>query len=167
MSLPVTIEGQKLFVTLPSATDLNNFQQLLQTEYRRRMFAAMPTGLPDDEFKRWIRVINEEAAEINPFKNLRALANSADGAALFYHALLRHENPNVTLDFVAELVSRGVEGKPAAMEGLREIRTAFESLLEAKKNDQQPKPPVPVETQPTPGPATSPPSTESSPSGTG
>lgn len=137
MSLPITIEGAKYFVTLPSFADYRTFKTFLATERRKKSFAAIPTDLADAELKKWMRVINEECEAIDPFKSIPELANSSDGAALLFHALLRHENPGLTLDWTHGLVSRAMEGKPAALAALTELKQSLVSLVQAKKNEAE------------------------------
>jgi len=158
MAIPVTIEGVKYFATLPSLADFRNFRELLAEQQRKKMTAAIPVGLPDSELKRWLRLINEEcsAAASNPFSNktLQALAATLDGLAVLYLALLRHENPQITLAFTSDLVHRAEEGKPAALEAIHDINNAFFSMMAAKKNG----PEVTKDAQPIDLPATADPS---------
>lgn len=161
MSVPVTIEGVKYFATLPSLADFRTFKQFLAKRRRQKWCAAVPAGLSDDELKRWMRIIDEECESIDPFKSFGALADDADGAALLFHSLLRHENPNITLTFVAGVIDRAVEGKPAALEAVRELKLAIKEMLEEKKREVEAKLPPKSETAELP-PSQSAPSTSPS-----
>ena len=57
MSLPITIEGQKYFVTLPSLTDLQTFKQHVANEQRRTQYAAVPKYISNEVREAWIDTI--------------------------------------------------------------------------------------------------------------
>lgn len=146
MPHPITIEGAKYFVSLPTLKDLRTFQAFLQREHRRAAYAAIPSGLPDDELRRWMRVINEECDQISPInpQDFARLATNADGAALLFHGMLRQEQPTITLDWVAQLIARAEEAKPGALDAMRELREAMVELIRAKKNEPPPAPAEPA-----------------------
>lgn len=135
MSIPITIEGQKYFVTIPTLADFRSFKQFLARDLRQKLGESIPSGLSDDELRRRLRLINDECEAIDPFKSMSKLPSYPGGAALLFYAWLRHESPGATLDWVEGLIARCEGNKPAALEGLRELRLAMTSLLEIKKNE--------------------------------
>lgn len=153
-SLPVNVEGAKLFVSLPSGPDFHRFQTWMQNEFRRQQFAALPPGLPTDERREWLKAINVEASQINPFTHFEQLATN-EGLPLLLHALVRHEQPKLDLDWATGLVDRANEGKASAKDGVRELLGAMRALMEAKKNELRPPEP---EAAAAAEPSTSPPS---------
>lgn len=150
MSLPITIEGQKYFVTLPSLTDLQTFKQHVANEQRRTQYAAVPKNISNEEREAWIDTIEARCNAIDPFAALSMLPDVQGGTSLLIHALLRHDNPHVTLQWACELYDRAVEGKPTAIEALRDIRLAMRSLFDSKKNETMPKPVADASSRETP-----------------
>lgn len=164
-SLPVTVEGAKLFATLPSGPDFQRFQTWLQTEYRRNQLAALPPGLDVEERKAWLEAINAEAGKISPLTHFEQLCTN-DGLPMLLHSLVRREQPKLDLNWAAGLVTRANEGKQSAKEGVRELLGAMKSLMEAKKN-ASPPPTPPAKEPEAVEPSSTAPSGEPSPSGTG
>lgn len=161
MSLPITIEGQKYFVTMPSLADFRNCRQFLARKKRRELGEMIPPGLPDDELERRLEIIGRQCDDIDPFTALKELLATPDGSALFFYGWLRIENPNVTLQWVEGFVARCDEGKPAALDGLRELREAMNALYqdkkkEAEKENQPKEEPLPAAGQSISTPSTSP-----------
>lgn len=137
MATPITIEGKKYFVSLPSLPDFRTFRDYLQSRHRREAFAALPSEITDAQLKQFMRVIDEQCKAIDPFANFSSLVESPDGAALLFHSLLRHENQGVTLDFVTGLMERAESGRAESLEAIRELREAMAALLAAKKNERE------------------------------
>lgn len=138
MAVPVEIEGKKYFATLPALSDFRKFKEFLEQEYRKSWIASLASDLPSDDLRNWLRAIQEECEAIDPFESLTKLTSTPEGLGLLFHSILRIENPNVTLDWVSDLLSRAEDGRPSAIEGIRELRQSLTALLAAKKNETMP-----------------------------
>lgn len=136
MSFPVTIEGKRYFVCLPTLQDFEAFRAHRQREHRRAGYEAIPAGLPDTEFQRWKKTIDDECEAIDPFESFAVLAGSAATLPIIWHAMLRHENQGIDLAWCDSLLRRAADGDTVAVEGLRELRQAMDELVAAKKNEQ-------------------------------
>lgn len=138
MSLPITIEGKQLFASLPTLADFRAFKEFLQRARRRDAYAALPSGLSDEQLKQFIRVVDADCRSIDAFQSFADLAETPDGAALLFYSLLRHENAGITLDWVSGLMERAESGRAESLLGLRSLREALAEMLRAKKNELQP-----------------------------
>jgi peptidoglycan/xylan/chitin deacetylase (PgdA/CDA1 family) len=143
MSVPIQIEGTTFFVSPPTPPDVRNAQDYIRREIRRTRYAALPDGLSDEDLKRWIKIIDEECAAVGLFEAFEKLLETIEGQALFIYSWLHHDSTNVTLDWVRGLLARCDENSTPAIEGIREIRAAINSLKDSKKNGQ-PEAPVPA-----------------------
>lgn len=169
MGLPVKVEGRRLHVALPTLLDFRTIRDYLVAEHRRAGYAAIPRGLPQEEFERFKAAVDDECAQIDPFGTFQELLTTimesdvqhaalgalryGDSLWLLYYALLRGSNPEVSADWVAAMVDRAMANDPEALEGLQALNAAFVELLRLKKNDQA--------TQPAADPLISTPSTSS------
>lgn len=152
MSIPVKVEGRRLHVALPTLLDFRTIRDHLVAERRRAGYAAIPRGLPQEEFERFKAAVDDECGRIDPFATFQDLLTAimesdvqhaaigalryGDSLWLLYYALLRGSNPEVSADWVAGLVDRAMQNDPPALEGLQSLNAAFVELLRLKKNDQ-------------------------------
>lgn len=147
MAIPITIEGQKYFVTLPSLADFRMFKEFLASQLRRELSEMIPSGLGDDELKRRMRCINDECDAIDPFAEMRDRLTVprmemmlSEDMTLIYFAHIRHDSPGATLDWVTGLVKRCEENKPAAIDGVIQLYRAILESWISKKKEQMPAP---------------------------
>lgn len=134
MAITVDIENRTYFVSMPGLADVRNFQDFLHREHRRKAYAAIPEGIDDTQFKRWVSTIDEQCEAINVFESFPQLVEQAGGVTLLFHAMLRQENNAITMEWVKKLVERAESGDEAAVLGFRNLKEAFAELLQAKKN---------------------------------
>lgn len=140
MSVVVEIMGQKYFASLPTLKDLLNFVAHMKQEHRQAQAAAIPPGLPKEEFDRWRESIEQECSDfdkLEPHQILARIANNPSGAAVFYHSLLRVENPSATLQWVNGILDEAQDGNAAALQSIKSLRLAWQELMVAKKNELQ------------------------------
>jgi hypothetical protein len=143
MAVPIEIEGRTYYGSMPTLRDWMNFNDLLRKESRKEAYAAIPEGLSEDEINKWIDRIDRKVDSINPHttESLDKLLILPGGQVMYYHALLRRDNPNVTLQWVQDLVERARDNDKSALQGIRNMNGAIAGIyLEARKNSENGKP---------------------------
>ena len=150
-NIAVQIEGKSYFVSLPTLKDWKRIQSFVVAERRRAAYAAIPKGLLDQEFQRYILTINDEVDKLDVFACMALVDQMEGGAALLAYCHLRRDNPTVTLDFTRDLVDRALDGHEGATAGLSAVQEAVALLnaATAKKNTEE----APT-TSPSPSPST-------------
>lgn len=158
--VPATIEGKEFVVTKLTIGDINLLDNHLRCEARKAGHASMPEGLSDEELRRWIKLIREDADTLSVFNDEgKALLDLPANVPIQMWCRVRRSG--VTLQWCQDLFERANSGDESARSGLRDLNAAIllaDGNSTAKKNEQ----PVPTTTDPL---TSGPPSSES-PNGT-